>query len=58
VALWLGHSSILSTAIYLCVNPALKLEILDAGVAPQIKKGKFTGVSGRLLAMLVSARAS
>jgi site-specific recombinase XerD len=57
VALWLGHSSVVSTEIYLRVDPAEKLDILDAGVAPQIKKGTFTGVSDRVLAMLVSARA-
>ena len=58
VALWLGHSSVLSTEIYLRVDPAEKLDILDAGTPPQIKKGTFTGVSDRLLAMLATARAS
>lgn len=57
VALWLGHSSVLSTEIYLRVDPAEKLDILDAGTPPQIKKGTFTGVSDRLLAMLATARA-
>lgn len=56
VALWLGHSSVLSTEIYLRINPAEKLDILDAGAPPQIKKGTFTGVSDRLLAMLMTAR--
>jgi integrase/recombinase XerD len=58
VALWLGHSSVLSTEIYLRVDPMEKLDILDAGNAPPIKKGTFTGVSDRLLAMLTSARAA
>jgi len=58
VALWLGHSSVLSTEIYLRVDPTEKLDILDAGNAPPIKKGTFTGVSDRLLAMLASARAA
>lgn len=58
VALWLGHSSVLSTEIYLRVDPAEKLDILDAGGPPQIKKGTFTGVSDRLLAMLATARTS
>lgn len=52
VALWLGHSSVTSTEIYLRIDPTQKLDILDAGAAPQIKKGTFTGVSDRLLAML------
>jgi site-specific recombinase XerD len=56
VALWLGHSSILSTEIYLRIDPAQKLDILDAGMAPQIQKGSFKGVSDRLLAMLAGAR--
>ena len=56
VALWLGHSSVVSTEIYLRVDPAEKLDILDAGVAPQIKKGTFKGVSDRLLAILATAR--
>jgi integrase/recombinase XerD len=56
VALWLGYARVLSTEIYLRVDPAQKLDILDAGAPPQIKKGKFTGVSDRLLAVLVSAR--
>lgn len=58
VALWLGHSSVLSTEIYLRIDPAEKLDILDAGAPPQIKKGTFTGVSDRLLAMLTTARTS
>jgi len=58
VALWLGHSSVLSTEIYLRVDPTEKLDILDAGKAPPIKKGTFTGVSDRLLAMMARARAA
>ncbi|HBO4445834.1 tyrosine-type recombinase/integrase [Pseudomonas aeruginosa] len=56
VALWLGHSSVLSTEIYLRIDPAQKLDILDASAAPQIRKGSFNGVSDRLLAMLAVAR--
>jgi site-specific recombinase XerC len=58
VALWLGHSSVTSTEIYLRIDPTEKLDILDAGAAPQIRKGTFTGVSDRLLAMLATARAA
>jgi integrase/recombinase XerD len=45
VALWLGHSSVTSTEIYLRIDPTEKLDILDAGVPPQTRKGTFTGVS-------------
>lgn len=55
VALWLGHSSVTSTEIYLRIDPSEKLDILDAGAPPQIRKGTFTGVSDRLLAMLKAA---
>ena len=58
VALWLGHSSVTSTEIYLRIDPSEKLDILDAGAPPQIRKGTFTGVSDRLLAMLEAAHAS
>ena len=56
VAFWLGHSSIVSTKIYLRIDPAEKLDILDVGAPPLIKKGTFAGVSDRLLAMLTTAR--
>lgn len=58
VALWLGHSSIQSTEIYLRVDPAEKLGILGAGTPPEIRKGTFNGVSDRLLAMLANVRAA
>lgn len=58
VALWLGHSSVTSTEIYLRIDPTEKLDILDAGAAPQIRKGTFAGASDRLLAMLATARAA
>lgn len=58
VALWLGHSSIQSTDIYLRVDPAEKLGILGAGTPPEIRKGTFKGVSDRLLAMLANVRAA
>lgn len=58
VALWLGHSSVVSTEIYLRVDPTEKLDILDAGGPPLIKRGTFTGASDRLLAMLATARAT
>ena len=57
VALWLGHSSVTSTEIYLRIDPSEKLDILDAGAPPQIKRGTFNGVSDRLLAMLEASHA-
>lgn len=57
VALWLGHSSVTSTEIYLRTDPSEKLDILDAGAPPQIKRGTFKGVSDRLLTMLEASHA-
>lgn len=56
VSLWLGHSCMQSTEIYLRVDPAEKLDMLAAGVPPQVKKGSFKGVTDKLLAILATAR--
>jgi integrase/recombinase XerD len=52
VSLWLGHSSIQTTEMYLRVDPAEKLDVLHASAPPAIRKGSFTGVSDRLISML------
>jgi site-specific recombinase XerD len=51
VSLWLGHASIKSTEIYLRADPTEKLAILNAGVAPSLRPGRFRPPD-RLLAML------
>jgi len=51
VALWLGHASIQTTEIYLQVDPAEKLEMLEAVVPPSLRKGTFSPPD-RLLASL------
>ena len=56
VSLWLGHSTIESTEMYLHVDPAEKMDILAATTPPKVKKGRFYGVSDRLLAVLRDAR--
>jgi integrase/recombinase XerD len=42
VALWLGHASTQTTEVYLQVNPAEKLETLEAIVPPSLRKGTFS----------------
>jgi len=54
VALWLGHASVKSTEIYLHADPAEQLDILQAGVAPKLRPGRFQAPD-RLLAMLRSS---
>lgn len=54
VSLWLGHASIKSTEIYLRADPTDKLEALNAGIAPSLRRGRFKAPD-RLLAMLRSS---
>lgn len=53
VSLWLGHSCVKSTEVYLRADPTEKLEALNAGVAPTLRRGQFRP-SDRMLAMLHS----
>jgi integrase/recombinase XerD len=50
VSLWLGHSSIQSTEIYLRADPSEKLDALAMGIPPTLKRGKFN-VPDKLMAM-------
>ena len=56
VALWLGHASMRTTEMYLRVDPAEKLDVLAAGVPPQIQKGSFNGVTDKLMSILRDVR--
>ena len=58
VSLWLGHSSIKTTEMYLRADPSERLNILAAGFPPAIRKGSFKGASDRLLAILNKAKAA
>ena len=52
VSLWLGHSSVQTTEMYLQADPTDKLDTLDRWRPPSLRKGKFKGVQDELLAML------
>ncbi len=52
VSLWLGHSSVQTTEMYLQADPTDKLDTLRRWRPPSLKKGKFKGVQDELLAML------
>ncbi|ARU21339.1 tyrosine-type recombinase/integrase [Ralstonia pseudosolanacearum] len=41
VSLWLGHASIQTTEIYTRADPSVKLEALQAMVAPELRTGRF-----------------
>ncbi len=55
VALWLGHSSIQTTEMYLRADPTEKLALLDAHHPPLIKPGRFREPSDKLMAVLAAA---
>ena len=55
VSLWLGHTNLQTTAIYLRASPDEKLEILSAGQPPTITKGAFPGATDSLLNLLKRA---
>ncbi len=56
VSLWLGHASIQSSEIYLRVDLVEKLDVLQAGLPPQIRKGAFKTAPDRLMALLNDVR--
>jgi integrase/recombinase XerD len=41
VALWLGHSDMRTTEVYLCVDPSEKLEAMEAVLPPSLRRGRF-----------------
>jgi integrase/recombinase XerD len=51
VSLWLGHSTLATTEIYVRADPSQKLEAIEAIVPPHLRKGKFRPPD-RLIAML------
>jgi integrase/recombinase XerD len=51
VSLWLGHSSLTTTEVYVRADPTEKLEAIEAVVPPSLRKGKFQAPD-KLLAFL------
>jgi len=51
VSLWLGHSSLTTTEVYVRADPTEKLEAIEAIVPPSLRKGKFRP-SDKLSALL------
>ncbi len=51
VALWLGHSSLKSTEIYLRADPTEKLDAIESSLPPDLRRGVFQ-VEDRLIAWL------
>ncbi len=51
VSLWLGHSSIQTTEMYVRADPSVKLEALESIVAPKLRSGRFKATD-KLIASL------
>ena len=51
VSLWLGHSNLTTTEVYVRADPTEKLEAIEAVVPPSLRKGKFHPPD-KLLALL------
>jgi integrase/recombinase XerD len=52
VALWLGHSDIRTTEVYLRVDPSEKLEAMEAVVPPNLRRGKFKAPDALIASLL------
>jgi integrase/recombinase XerD len=51
VSLWLGHSNLTTTEVYVRADPTEKLEAIEAVVPPSLRKGRFRPPD-KLLALL------
>ena len=54
VSLWLGHSTMQTTEIYVCADPTEKLETIEAITPPKLRTGRFKATD-KLLASLKSS---
>jgi integrase/recombinase XerD len=57
VALWLGHTSLKSTEIYLRADPTEKLSAMEKMMPPQLRRGVFH-VEDKLIAWLAGQKLS
>ena len=55
VSLWLGHSQLTTTEMYVRADPSEKLEAIEAIVPPHLRKGAFRPTDA-LLAWLKAPR--
>ncbi len=51
VSLWLGHSNLTTTEVYVRADPTEKLEAIEAVVPPSLRKSRFRPPD-KLLALL------
>jgi hypothetical protein len=53
VSLWLGHAHMQTTEMYTRADPSVKLEALEAMIAPKLRPGRFRATD-KLIASLTS----
>jgi site-specific recombinase XerD len=53
VSLWLGHANMQTTEMYTRADPSIKLEALNATMAPKLRSGRFRA-SDKLIAALTT----
>ncbi|MBK7665807.1 MAG: tyrosine-type recombinase/integrase [Sterolibacteriaceae bacterium] len=53
VSLWLGHANMQTTEMYTRADPSIKLEVLNAATAPNLRSGRFRA-SDKLIATLMA----
>jgi len=53
VSLWLGHAHMQTTELYIRADPSVKLEALEAMIAPTLRSGRFRATD-RLIASLTA----
>lgn len=58
VALWLGHSSVQTTEIYVRADPTAKLEAIDAVLPPGLRRGRFRAPDKLLWSLRPSRKGS
>jgi integrase/recombinase XerD len=51
VSLWLGHSNMQTTEMYIRADPAVKLETLESIVPPKLRSGRFKATDKRLASL-------
>ncbi|XUY29952.1 tyrosine-type recombinase/integrase (plasmid) [Agrobacterium sp. rho-8.1] len=52
VALWLGHTDIRTTEVYLRMDPTEKLEAVEAVVPPELRRGRFKAPDALIASLL------
>lgn len=56
VSLWLGHTNVRTTEVYLRIDPSEKLEAIEALIPPALRRGRFKAPDALIASMLDGCR--